>query len=92
MNPQSKDGRLRVHVSIDVQSSTGGTEPRRYQRHWTPLHLDLHVTDFDAVLARCEPRAARSNCSSIDPMTVGKRGFTAAWGAFAASAACRRAN
>lgn len=52
MNPQSKDGRLRVHVSIDVQSSTGGTEPRRYQRHWAPVHLDLHVTDFDAVLAR----------------------------------------
>ena len=26
--------------------------PRRdYARHWTPVHLDFHVEDFDAVLA-----------------------------------------
>lgn len=24
---------------------------RHYERHWTPVHLDLHVPDFDAVLA-----------------------------------------
>ena len=32
------------------KSSTGGTEQRHYERHWTPVHLDVHVTDFDAVL------------------------------------------
>ncbi|HLV21586.1 MAG TPA: VOC family protein [Polyangiaceae bacterium] len=31
-------------------SPTGG--PRRYERHWTPVHLDLHVADFDAALAK----------------------------------------
>jgi predicted enzyme related to lactoylglutathione lyase len=27
-----------------------GPDTRRYERHWTPVHLDLHVQDFDAVL------------------------------------------
>jgi predicted enzyme related to lactoylglutathione lyase len=26
--------------------------PRHYDRHWTPVHLDLHVTDFDPTLRR----------------------------------------
>jgi predicted enzyme related to lactoylglutathione lyase len=34
------------------RSSVGGEEVRRYARHWTPVHLDLHVDDFDAVLAK----------------------------------------
>ena len=29
----------------------GATATRRYDRHWTPVHLDLHVHDFDAALA-----------------------------------------
>jgi predicted enzyme related to lactoylglutathione lyase len=32
--------------------SVGATERRRYERHWTPVHLDLHVPDIDAVLAQ----------------------------------------
>ena len=32
------------------KSSSRGSELRRYERHWTPVHLDLHVEDFDAVL------------------------------------------
>ncbi len=32
------------------KSSSRGSELRRYERHWTPAHLDLHVEDFDAVL------------------------------------------
>ena len=28
-----------------------GSDLRRYERHWTPVHLDLHVADFDGVLA-----------------------------------------
>jgi len=32
------------------KSSSGGSEARHYERHWTPVHLDLHVEDFDAVL------------------------------------------
>jgi predicted enzyme related to lactoylglutathione lyase len=32
--------------------SVGATERRRYERHWTPVHLDLHVPDIDPVLER----------------------------------------
>ena len=40
-----------VHAkATGSKSSTGGTEQRHYERHWTPVHLDVHVTDFDAVL------------------------------------------
>lgn len=35
-----------------TRSSTGGTDVRRYERHWTPVHLDFHVSDLDAVLTR----------------------------------------
>ncbi len=27
-------------------------ETRRYERHWTPIHVDIHVDDFEATLAR----------------------------------------
>lgn len=29
----------------------GSEDIRRYQRHWTPVHIDFHVDDFDAFLA-----------------------------------------
>ena len=34
-----------------TKSSPRGPE-RGYERHWTPVHLDLHVPDFDAALDR----------------------------------------
>jgi predicted enzyme related to lactoylglutathione lyase len=30
----------------------GATDMRRYERHWTPVHMDVHVEDFAATLAR----------------------------------------
>jgi len=30
----------------------GSNDVRRYARHWTPVHIDFHVEDFDAVLAK----------------------------------------
>ncbi|HVY47736.1 MAG TPA: VOC family protein [Minicystis sp.] len=30
----------------------GAPAPRRYARHWTPVHLDFHVDDLDAALER----------------------------------------
>jgi hypothetical protein len=30
----------------------GSDDIRRYDRHWTPVHIDFHVDDFEAVLAR----------------------------------------
>lgn len=47
------------NVSVCMHEKAAGTRPspageevRRYERHWTPVHLDLHVGDLDAVLAR----------------------------------------
>src|SRR5690606_40610575 len=36
----------------DTPSSTASTERRRYDRHWTPVHMDLHVVDFEEVLSK----------------------------------------
>ena len=35
------------------------TDTRRYDRDWTPVHLDLHVPDLDAALARAIAAGAR---------------------------------
>src|SRR4051812_41148945 len=35
-----------------TKSSTAGSELRRYERHWTPVHLDFDVPELDAVLAK----------------------------------------
>lgn len=34
------------------RSSAASDAPRRYARHWTPVHLDLHVPLLDPVIAR----------------------------------------
>lgn len=34
------------------QASSRTQETRHYERHWTPVHLDIHVDDFEAALAR----------------------------------------
>ncbi len=30
----------------------GSKDVRRYERHWTPVHIDFHVEDLEAVLTR----------------------------------------
>jgi len=34
------------------KSSPAGADVRRYKRHWTPVHLDLHVREFDDALEK----------------------------------------
>ena len=52
------------------KSSTGGADRRRYERHWTPVHLDLHVDDFDAVLdkVRAQGGAIENEYRTEGPM------------------------
>lgn len=39
--------------AADTHSSPVNPDPRRgYDRHWTPVHLDLHVVDFDVTLEK----------------------------------------
>jgi predicted enzyme related to lactoylglutathione lyase len=35
-----------------TKSSSKGSDVRRYERHWTPVHVDVHVEDFDGALER----------------------------------------
>lgn len=37
----------------------GGTRPRDYARHWTPIHLDVVVDDLEAALHRAERAGAK---------------------------------
>jgi predicted enzyme related to lactoylglutathione lyase len=34
-------------------------DKRRYERHWTPVHMDLHVDDFGAALAQALAAGAK---------------------------------
>lgn len=59
-------------AEIGIVAKAAGTKPapgaadlRRYERHWTPVHIDFYVADFDAALesavqagALCEQKFA----------------------------------
>lgn len=55
-----------------TKSSPTGAEQRRYERHWTPVHLDLHVQEIDAVLSRvrAEGGAVESEFRTQGPKPV----------------------
>ena len=37
----------------------GTDDVRRYGRHWTPVHIDFHVDDFEAFLAKAVNAGAK---------------------------------
>lgn len=37
----------------------GSDDVRRYDRHWTPVHIDLHVDNFDEVLTKAVDAGAK---------------------------------
>ena len=54
-----------IEKSAGTKPAVGTDEVRRYERHWTPVHIDFHVDDFEAFLtkavnagAKCEQRFA----------------------------------
>ncbi|HET6438489.1 MAG TPA: VOC family protein [Anaeromyxobacter sp.] len=42
----------------------GATEPRRYERHWTPVHLDFVVDDIEVAVAAALAEGARLEAPS----------------------------
>jgi catechol 2,3-dioxygenase-like lactoylglutathione lyase family enzyme len=42
-----------------TEPTAGSEEQRHYQRHWTPVHLDIHVENLQAALARAIAAGAR---------------------------------
>jgi predicted enzyme related to lactoylglutathione lyase len=46
----AKIGLIEKHAG--TKPTKGSDEVRRYERHWTPVHIDFHVEDFEGTLAR----------------------------------------
>mgnify|MGYP001598711422 FL=1 len=41
-----------IEKSAGTKPAKGSRDVRRYERHWTPVHIDFHVEDFEGTLAR----------------------------------------
>jgi len=51
---------VRLYLLQQAEGSLGaGEDPRRYDRHWTPVHLDVVVDDIGAALSRAIAAGAR---------------------------------
>ena len=55
-----------LNVELCLLEKPAGSTPspdtadrRKFERHWTPVHLDFHVDDLHATLARVEALGAR---------------------------------
>lgn len=46
--------------SAGSSPADGSNDVRRYQRHWTPVHVDFRVDDFEATLERALGKGAKS--------------------------------
>ncbi|HWO12902.1 MAG TPA: VOC family protein [Polyangiaceae bacterium] len=59
--------------AVGTRSSPVGAATRHYDRHWTPVHLDVHVPDLDAVLekVKSEGGAVEVEFRNQGPMPVG---------------------
>ena len=40
-----------MEKAAGTQPAKGSDDVRRYERHWTPVHIDFHVDDFEPTLA-----------------------------------------
>ena len=41
-----------IEKPAGTKPAVGTDEVRRYERHWTPVHIDFHVDEFQLALAR----------------------------------------
>jgi catechol 2,3-dioxygenase-like lactoylglutathione lyase family enzyme len=41
-----------IEKSAGTKPAKGADDVRRYERHWTPVHIDFHVDDFEGSLAK----------------------------------------
>lgn len=55
---------VRLYLLEKPAGSIGaGEDPRRYERHWTPVHLDLVVDDLEVALERVLAAGAKLEVS-----------------------------
>ncbi|MFO1123858.1 MAG: VOC family protein [Methylocystis sp.] len=48
-----------IEKSAGSKPAQGTDDVRRYERHWTPIHIDFHVDDFEAFLAKAVNAGAK---------------------------------
>ena len=48
-----------LEKAAGTKPSPATAEHRRYERHWTPVHLDFHVADLKTALARALEAGAK---------------------------------
>src|SRR5262245_21091715 len=48
-----------LEKNADSSPAPDSGDKRRYERHWTPVHMDIHVDDFNAALARALEAGAK---------------------------------
>jgi len=41
-----------IEKPAGTKPAKGSNDVRRYERHWTPVHIDFHVDDFEDVLVK----------------------------------------
>lgn len=41
-----------IEKAAGTSPAKGAADIRRYDRHWTPVHIDFHVEDLDGFLAK----------------------------------------
>ncbi|WP_341713391.1 VOC family protein [Erythrobacter sp.] len=51
-NGDARIGLMAKHAG--TKPAPGSDDTRSYARHWTPVHLDFHVDDFDATISLVE--------------------------------------
>jgi predicted enzyme related to lactoylglutathione lyase len=52
---------VRIYLLQKPGGSIGAArDPRRYDRHWTPVHIDVVVDDIEAALARAVAAGAHA--------------------------------
>ena len=58
---------IRLYLLQKPEGSLGaGKVPRRYDRHWTPVHLDVVVDNLEAALTRAMAAGAWLECEIRD--------------------------
>jgi catechol 2,3-dioxygenase-like lactoylglutathione lyase family enzyme len=66
---QLKIGELTIWL-MKVSAGKTGAISRDYSRHWTPIHLDVHVDDIERAIAaggKLEARPKPSLANLVDP-------------------------
>jgi predicted enzyme related to lactoylglutathione lyase len=59
-----------IHAKAEGSKPTPSEQTRGYSRHWTPVHLDLHVENFETTVARAVEAGARVEQQYSKPKAV----------------------